>query len=242
MLETQSRILADQNDMRQTQNRILETQSRILADQNDMRQTLNSLLETQNSLLETQNEMSRDLKAQHGILRRQQSDFGRFRGNYAISVAKRKSWDIAMLFARLRGARRMRERTLTGNELSDMLGENYEAVNALNIRERVWGTFSHGDVIAEFTPWKGSDPGFYIAVEASYTGDREDVQRAADHAKILRCATGLDAYAVVAAVRIAPSMEEVVFDDAARFVAANDENSALWYKLGLDELEPDVPF
>ena len=129
---------------------MLETQNRMLADIAELRQT--------------QNDMRDDLKAQHGILRRQQSDFGRFRGNYAISVAKRKSWDIAMLFARLRGARRMRERILTGNELSDMLGENYEAVNALNIRERAWGTFSHGDVIAEFTPWNGSGPGFYIAV------------------------------------------------------------------------------
>ncbi len=249
MLETQNRILKDIADSRQTQSALLETQNRILADQDDMRQTQNRILEdiadsrqTQNSLLETQNKMSGDLEAQHDILRRQQRDFGRFRGNYAIFAARRKTWDIAMLFARLRGARRIRERVLTSNELSDMLGENYEAVDALNIRERAWGTFSHGDIIAEFTEWNGSGPGFYIAVEASYTGDREDARRAADHAKILRRATGLDTYAVVAAVRIAPDMDSAVFDDAARFVAANDENSAFWYKLGLDELEPDDPF
>ena len=69
----------------------------------------------------------------------------------------------------------------------------------------------------------------------------EDLLRATEHARILRSATGLDAYAVVASVRMAPSMEGRVYDDVEQFVHAGDENAALWYRLDEERMEPQDP-
>jgi hypothetical protein len=137
--------------------------------------------------------------------------------------------------------RRIQSRTLTEGELGDLLEEGYDAVDALNLPNRSWGTFLVPDMIASVTQVRPSGPPFYIAVEASYTGNVEDLLRATEHARILRSATGLDAYAVVASVRMAPSMERRVYDDVEQFVHAGDENAALWYRLAEEHMEPLDP-
>ena len=137
--------------------------------------------------------------------------------------------------------RRIQIRPMTKDELDQMLNESFEAADALHLRERAWLTFPKAYIIAEVTERRSSRPGFYISVEASYTVDAEDVLRATDHAKILRCVTGLDAYAVVTGVRTAPGIEGIIFDEVAQFIEANDEDSALWFQLEEDDLEPPDP-
>ena len=182
------------------------------------------------------------LDRQHEMYRRQHDDLARFRGNYAVDAARNSDMEIAELFAQLRGMRRIQVRALNKDELDEMLNENYEAVEALRLRDMAWRTFPKSDIIAEVTDRGNSRPGFFIAVEASYTGSAEDALKATDHAKILRHATGRDAYAVVAGVRMGPSVEGRVFDEIARFVEADDDGSAFWYPLDEDELEPPDPY
>ena len=227
-------LLEEFRSLRQDTNFLLE-------EVKSLRQDTNSLLETQTSMLEEQRRMSGDIHALHGMYRRQHDDLARFRGNYAFDAARRNRWDIAQLFASLRGMRRIQSRTLTEDELGDLLEEGYDAVDALNLPNRYWETFLVPDMIASVTQVRPSGPPFYIAVEASYTGNVEDLLRATEHARILRSATGLDAYAVVASVRMAPSMEGRVYDDVEQFVSADDENAALWYRLAEEHMEPLDP-
>ena len=246
MLETQNRILADLAETRQTLaytqqtvSEMLDIQNRILADLDDTRRTVAEMLHTQNGILASQEETRRNTKALHRMYRRQHDDLDNFRGNYSYNAAKKNSLEIAHLFVGLYGLRRARCRVLTEDELGDMLDKNVEAVEELGLRDRAWRTFENADVIAAVTERNSVEPRFYISIEASYTGDMEDVLRATDHAKILRRSTGLDAYAVVTSVRLTPGIEGSVFYDVSEFLDANDEDVPLWYRLG--ESEPDLP-
>ncbi len=255
MLETQNRMLAELTETRETQAKMLETQNRMLAElaetretqanmleeQAGFRESQANMLEIQNRMLAEQKEMRVDLHSLHRMYRQQHEDMGRFRGNYAFSAMRRNQYDIARPFSRLMGFRRMSLRPLTSAELSDILRERYESVDALGLRDRSWETFQNPDLIAEVTGLINSKTGFYIAVEASYTGDREDALRASDHAKILRHATGKESYAVVAAVRLGPGLKSSIFNDVSRFVEARDEDAVLWHQLDEERLEPLDP-
>ncbi len=230
-----------QASMQQTQNSILETQASMLESLVALQESFVAMQETQNSMLEELREMRRDISALHGMYRQQHEDFGRFRGSYAADAARRNRGEIALIFARLRGMRNLRVRALDSDERSDMLDEHYDAVTALNLRDRAWQTFDVPDLIAEVTARRSSTPGFFIVVEASYTGDMEDLLRATDHAKILRSATGLDAYPIVAGVRIGPSIRDKVFEDVTHFIRINDEDTALWYQISEAHMELTDP-
>ena len=67
-------------------------------------------------------------------------------------------------------------------------------------------SFRHADMVMHVENGK-SQPG-YIAIEASFTVDSDDVRRAARNAEYLRRHTGLSAYAVVAGVDVLPEAQE----------------------------------
>ena len=229
MLETQNRMLDELAETRKTQNSMLE-------DIADLRETQRSILETQNSMLEEQKEARGDIKALHEMYRRQHDAYGRFRGIHAEKTAKKGVSHVAEDLAGLRGMRRLRMRNLDTAELSDILfNRNPEALDNLDIRDRGWLTFVNADMIVEVTQRNDAESAFYIALESSYTGDQDDLLRATDHAKILRCATGQDAYAVVASVRMAPNIIGRFFNDIAWFFDSGDEEAAFWYQLRVDE-------
>ena len=248
MQETQASMQQTQASMQESLVAMQETQASMQKSlvvlqerQNSILETLASLQETQNSILEEMRETRRDISALHGMFRQQHEDFGRFRGNYAADAMKRNSGEIARIFSRLRGMRYLRIRVPGRDERSDLLDDHYDAVTALNLRERAWDTFDVPDLIAEVTARRSSTPGFYIAVEASYTGDTEDLLRATDHAKMLRAATGQDAYAVVAGMRVGPSIRDSVFVDVTHYIHIDDEDTALWYQLSEAHMEPPDP-
>ena len=224
LLETQNKILADQDEMRQTQNKIL-------ADQDEMRQT-------QNKLLEGQDEVRGDIRALHGMYRRQHDDLGRFRGNYAADAARKNDLNIARLFGRHRGLSRIAARPLSTDELEDMLAANATALDDLELDDGAWDSFQRPDRIVGVFRLGGIHPQFYIAIEASYTVDDHDVKRAADNAKILRCATGLRAYAAVAGVRISTRLTSAVIEDVSEYLDSDNEDAALWYALAEERMEP----
>ena len=241
MQETQASMQESLIVLRERQDSMQETQNSILETQNSILERLASLEETQNSILEEIRDMHKNISELHGMFRQQHEDFGRFRGGYAADAARRHRGEIAGIFARLRGMRYLRIRELSSEERSDLLDEHYDAVFALNLRDRAWLTFDVPDLVAEVTARRSSTPGFYMAVEASYTGDTEDLQRATEHAKILRTATGKDAYAVVAGVRIGPNILDKVYHDVTDFIYDDDEDTALWYQLTEAHFEPLDP-
>ena len=206
--------------------------------------TQDEMLKAQREMLDEQASVRKDIRALHGMYRRQHEDFGRFRGNYAIDATRRNEADIALLFSKssAHGFNRVSMRDFGQADINDFLAENYDAIDALRLRERAWNTFLKGDIIAKVTEVMGDTPGFYLAVEASYTVDLEDAQRAIDHANILRCAGDLAAYAVVAGVRMNSSVEGILYDDVEEFISAQDEDSALWFPLDLKDVQPDDPF
>lgn len=247
--------LPDQfSDMRQTQNSMLETQNRVLSELADVRETQRSMLETQRSMLETQNKMletqnkmladqdeiRRDIRALHGMYRRQHDDFSNFRGAYAENAARKNDRMIARRIARARGHRvRLTER-LSYEELNSLLlvAEN---LDTSGIDDFSWDTFPNADVALRVTERNRAETQFYVVVEASYTGEMYDLKRATDHANLLRITTGLDAYAVVAGVRLDERLQNAVWFDAEDFVKAANGDAALWYKLpkaAMDPLEP----
>ena len=182
------------------------------------------------------------LDFQHGLYRQQHEDMGKFRGSYAIEAARRNQYEIAKTFAKRNGMRRLNVRRLTQAQRDVILEEHYEAIDALGLPESVWQTFLSGDIIAKVVGRRSAAPPFFIAVEASYTGEPDDTRRAIDHAKILRCASDLDAYAVVASVRLNPSVEPMIYRDADALAKARDVDAALWYPLIERQLEPLDPF
>ena len=172
-----------------------------------------------------------------------------YRGAHAQTAANRDRVRISNLFAKFHAIRRTDAMPVRRNRLKTWLqGENAEVVEALNLRDRAWETFLEPDIVAAVHDLMADDdaePAFYIVVEASYTGEAEDIDRAIDHAKIVHAVTGLDAYPIVAAVRLddkmEPEMRSRLYDDVQKFVAANDADAAFWFRLGSADLRPTEP-
>ena len=200
-----------------------------------------SLPQSVNTLTKSLDELVRRLDRQHEMYRQQHNDFARFRGNYAIDAARQNRYEIARVFAQPRRMRRIEYNALDGLALNALLNENDQSLDALGLSEEALDSSPTADLVIAVTDRRGSSPGFYVAVEASFTAGNNDVRRAAERARILRCATGLDAYAVVASVRLAPNIGNVIFDDVKGFMEAYDRNTAFWYSLVEDDLEPPDP-
>ena len=171
-----------------------------------------------------------------------------YRGNYAQSAARADVLEIAALFEAKYGLELAEAHQVSRNRLRDWLRDSRELVESLNLRPRALRTFRRPDTIAEVRDlYAGddSDPVFYITMEASYTGDAEDIRRATEHAKIVRAVTGLDTYPVVAAVELDDELDAEtlsrLYYDVERFIEAGDDNAALWYPLDSADLRPSEP-
>ncbi|MCY4651570.1 MAG: hypothetical protein OXC95_00225 [Dehalococcoidia bacterium] len=239
--ETQNAMLEEQREMRKTQNAMLEELREMRAKSDALQETQNALLETVATLLRDTSEIKTDTRALHGMYRREHQDLQRFRGNYASSAARQNRNEIARLFARSRLMRRIRYNVLDSMALDTMVQEKYESMDDLGLRDDAWDDFPAADLVIEVTGRDTSIPGFYIVVEASYTAGSTDVLRARERAQILRWATGLDAYAVVAAVRLAPNIQDIVEGNIEGYLEAGDEDGVFWFPLVEEDLEPPDP-
>ena len=171
-----------------------------------------------------------------------------FRGNYAQRAARNEDLEIASLFADRHGLKRINTMQVSRGGLRRWLRDSVEVVEALDLRPRAWRTFLKPDIIAEVRDLFAADdtaPAYYIVIEASYTGDEEDIRRVTDHAKILRAVTGLAAYPVVAAVllddRIGAEMLSNIYVEVERYFAADDEDAVFWHQLYSADLRPPEP-
>lgn len=192
--------------------------------------------------------VKRDIDGLGESFRREVRAQSSFRGTYAQAAAGDNTTEVTSLFADLHGVKRIRTRRVARARLVKWLQHHSEAIEALDLRPRAWRTFQKPDIVIEVHDLfaaDDADPEYYVAVEASYTADAEDILRATDHAKIVRAATGLDAYPVVAAVMLhdalAPEMEGRLYYDVDLFIEANDADAALFYRLDSADLRPLEP-
>ena len=165
--------------------------------------------------------------------------------NEAKEATRNNYTDIAGLFADVRGIGRFRLRTLTQEECDDLLDDNLDAIDLLSTEGNIWQTFAAGDIIAEASHRRSRDTIFYVAVEASYTVNADDVIRASDHAKILRGVTGHEAFAVVSGVEVNPGIGEAyrqrIISDLTEYMESEQDDVVYWFNLADGILEPMPP-
>ena len=248
MQKTQNAILDEQKEMRAKSDALQNAQNAILDEQKEMRAKSDALQNAQNAildivatLLKEMGEARTDTRALHGMYRREHQDLQRFRGNYASDAARKNRYQIVQQFARRRAMRRIRYNVLDSATLDALVEEKYESLDDLGLSDDALNSFPAADLVIEVTERRSSRPGFCVVVEASFTATRDDVARASERASILRCATELDTYAVVAAVRLAPSIEGSVFDSIERYLEADAPNTVVWIPIVEEDLEPPDP-
>ena len=174
---------------------------------------------------------------------------GAFRGTYAQSATIHERLIISNKFAHLHGIKRTDAMGVRRDVLKTWLqGEYTDVVEGLQLRERVWETFLVPDMIAavhDLMAPNEDPPLYYIAVEASYSVDDEDVARATDHAKIVQAVTGLTAYAVVAGVRLDDDLTDdarsKIREEVIQYVEADNPDLVYWHRLASSDLRPPEP-
>ena len=162
-----------------------------------------------------------------------------FRGVYAADLWREDSAEIAWMFAVWHGLRRIKIRRVSVDVLQSWLADNVPLIESLGLRERVWRTFEGAGLVLEVRELGAgldSTPAYYVALEASYTVEKEDTLKSADHAGIVRAVTGVQTYAVVAGVALGDGIDVEtlgrVHTDLERFVEAGDPEAVFWHRVG----------
>ena len=233
MRATQNEMLETQNEMRATQNEMLETQNRILRDlaetratQSEMLKTQSEILTTQSEILTTQSEILRRLDNVEAHNRRLSGDFGVFKGNYAEYAAVKRATDIAILLneSKSLGIDETAVRVLSGDDLRALAREyGTEKLATVPLEQR--RSFYMADLVMEVPKSDGTT--FYIAVEASFTCNGRDTDRALTHAELLTRFTQKETWPVIAGVRVDTQIQSLV-----------DGGHIFWYPLEYRDMEP----
>ena len=152
------------------------------------------------------------------------NDFGVFRGSYAENAARRRVDTIAISVANAKGIDldEFTVRTLDSDALKDK-ARAFGDISDIPQGERL--SFYESDLVAEVQDLEGET--YYIAVEASYTCDESDADRAISHANLLARFTRKKAYAVVAGVRIDNEIRETV-----------ESGDVFWFEIDEKDLKP----
>jgi len=171
-----------------------------------------------------------------------------FRGTYAVNAWRKDYREVAWLFACRHGLRRIKARQVSGDVLESWLANNVPLIESLGLRERAWRTFLGAELVVEVRDLQASldsTPAYYIALEASYTVEKEDILKSTDHARIIRAVTGVDTYAVVAGVNLDDEMDAEtlsrVHSQEERFMETDDPETAFWHRLHSTDLRPSEP-
>ena len=152
------------------------------------------------------------------------NDFGLFRGSYAEKAARKSVDTIAIRVGNAKGIDldEFTIRTLDSDALKDK-ARAFPNISEIPQGDRL--SFYESDLIAEVQDIEGET--YYIVVEASYTCDETDTDRAISHANLLTRFTRKKAYAVVAGVRIDNEIREAV-----------ESGDVFWYEIDDSDLKP----
>ncbi len=213
-----------------------------------MNRRLDSLDERVDSLGEKVDKNSVDINGLGNMFRAEVRAQSSFRGTYAVDASRKDNREVAWLFAYKHGLRLIKTHEVPDDVLMNWLANNVALIESLNLRERAWRTFPGADLVVEVRDLQASldsTPAYYIALEASYTVEKEDILKSTDHARIIKAVTGVDTYAVVAGVNMDDEMDAEtlgrVHTEAERFIEADDPETAFWHRLYSADLRPAEP-
>ena len=170
-------------------------------------------------------EIRRYLKEILVMMQSWQQDFQNFRGQFAENTTRKKAPSITMAVGNAIGKRLINKRVLTQADLSAFT----QNADASRIPYNHIISFQEADLIIEAYNLQDRDDTCFIAVEASYTCDQDDADRALRHAAILRGFTGKPVYPVVSGVRIHDALKDAV--------NGGGEDAILWHKIDEEELD-----
>ena len=182
---------------------LVRNQERMQSDMQDMRADLKG-----------------DIRALHGMYRRQHDDFQNFRGQFAESAARKKVPTITYATGEAIGKELDWDRLMSMKQRRRMVRQHPSVFSSLTAGERI--SFEEADLIIEALDMSTGGNICYIAVEASYTCNREDVDRARRNAKLLTACTGQNAYAVVTGIRLNDNVKDEVNGDG--------EDAVVWHQ------------
>ncbi len=133
-------------------------------------------------------------------LKRIETDVGELKGNAAYWIALSR-YDEILETLNLECVRLLGREDLT------------KMVRGFGANKFEWGdrhSFYRADLVMEATEVQDPDTTRYVAVEASYTGDHRDTNRAIRNAEMLKRCTGHEASAVIASVRNDRNIQPVI--------------------------------
>ena len=142
------------------------------------------------------------------------------------------------MFAGWHCLRLIKTRRVSGDVLESWLANNVPLIESLDLRERAWRTFLEADLVVEVRDLQASldsTPAYYIALEASYTVEKEDILKSTDHAGIIRVVIGAPTYAVAAGVNIDDGIDAEtlgrVHTDFEWFIEGDEPEAVFWHRL-----------
>ena len=168
--------------------------------QAELRTDVNELKEGQAELRTDVNELKEGQAEIKNTLKRIETDVGELKGNAAYWIALSR-YDEILEDLNLECVRLLAREDLT------------KMVRGFGANKFEWGdrrSFYRADLVMEATEVQDPDTTRYVAVEASYTGDRRDTSRAIRNAEMLKRCTGHEASAVVASVRNDRDIQPVI--------------------------------
>lgn len=200
------------------------------------------------SLGERVEKNSEDINGLGDMFRAEVKAQSSFRGTYAVDASRKDNREVSWLFAYKYGLRLIKTHEVDDDVLVNWLANNVALIESLNLRDRAWRTFPRADLVVEVRDLQASldsTPAYYIALEASYTVEKEDILKSTDHARIIKAVTGVDTYAVVAGVNMDDEMDDEtlgrVHTEAGRFIEADDPETVFWHRLHSADLRPSEP-
>ena len=218
--------------------KMVEAQTAMQDAQTAMQKTQTEILKNIEGIREEQVALRKEHKAD-----REESiqDMHRFRGNYAVSAAAKDTVGTAMPFARQKKMRQIRCDEVSPGELKDLIANCEDEQVLSEFSDKDLNYFPQVDLAFGVMGRRERSPVFYIAVEAGYTANSDDVDRAVVRAKILGALTEKVSYAVVASVHLNPAAEAMVTDDAEKYLASDGDYVAFWHRIDEKDLQPASP-
>jgi len=192
----------------------------------DIDRRLQALAESVEKLVQRAEAADRRLDRIERNLDRMSNDFRNLRWNYAESATMKEFINIAIDLSDTKslGIDETSAKIVTQDELLSMASVyGSEKLSAIPKGDRQ--SFYRSDLVIK-TRLEDGDT-CYIAVEASYTSDDRDIDRALTHAELITRFTRKAAWPVVASVRVDNRIHRNI-----------DEGDVFWYPLDEDSLHP----
>ena len=152
-------------------------------------------------------------------------DIGTLRGNYAENAVRRQAITIAFNIGGANGYD-FDETTLRELDRDSLVKKAAQSGIISDIPQGERASFYASDFVAEVCDEAGET--HYIVVEASYTCDKSDTDRAISHAELMTRFTGRKSWPAIAGARLDNEVQHVV-----------DAGDVFWLRFAQDEFRSD---